>query len=219
MLILLFSPHTRGCSDQFFVCVLVHVVFPAYAGMFRSTGWDFRPARGFPRIRGDVPCALLEYGCAQRFSPHTRGCSADLTQQAGKMTVFPAYAGMFRPAPGLWPTRIGFPRIRGDVPTLVRESRMCFKFSPHTRGCSVAQFLFPALAEVFPAYAGMFRRWQMILGTRPGFPRIRGDVPGGYTIGAMTRTFSPHTRGCSAAMSFSSSPWLVFPAYAGMFLL
>ena len=52
---------------------------------------------------------------------------------------------------------------------------------------------------VFPACAGMFRRPGPFCAVRRGFPRIRGDVPGG-----------------------ASSPQYhqpVFPAYAGMFLI
>ena len=52
------------------------------------------------------------------FSPHTRGCSRKPLAYAAAVTVFPAYAGMFRRPmrPNNRPE--GFPRIRGDVPAL-----------------------------------------------------------------------------------------------------
>ena len=50
-----------------------------------------------------------------------------------------------------------------------------------------------------------------------GFPRIRGDVPNmGWSLMALL-SFSPHTRGCSAAKALENMGVQVFPAYAGMF--
>ena len=74
-------------------------------------------------------------------------------------------------------------------------------------------------AWVFPAYAGMFRPQARKEPKRISFPRIRGDVPGmGRTIGA-ANVFSPHTRGCSVRSCAVCVQLLVFPAYAGMFLI
>ena len=50
-----FSPHTRGCSWVYEQLVSYTVVFPAYAGMFRSSAAAQSTLRRFPRIRGDVP--------------------------------------------------------------------------------------------------------------------------------------------------------------------
>ena len=70
-----FSPHTRGCSGRQIDMDNALVVFPAYAGMFRSSPTRTGLASGFPRIRGDVPrCDPMEQ-CGLSFSPHTRGCS------------------------------------------------------------------------------------------------------------------------------------------------
>ena len=77
--------------------------------------------------------------------------------------------------------------------------------------------LLPDLANVFPAYAGMFPGPKKIARNLPRFPRIRGDVP----LSTMPRSpcgkFSPHTRGCSAPPEISTVTTTVFPAYAGMF--
>ena len=70
-----------------------------------------------------------------------------------------------------------FPRIRGDVPSMLRMRNFPIRFSPHTRGCSGGGLKGGYRPMVFPAYAGMFpagRRWSTACG---GFPRIRGDVP------------------------------------------
>ena len=49
------------------------------------------------------------------------------------------------------------------------------------------------------------------------FPRIRGDVPEIDKLHQATKEFSPHTRGCSTHVLFTTVDGLVFPAYAGMF--
>ena len=70
------------------------------------------------------------------FSPHTRGCSYRTWEPIMGTMVFPAYAGMFLLA-GWWHwANLGFPRIRGDVPALMRNATGGTQFSPHTRGCS-----------------------------------------------------------------------------------
>ena len=133
--------------------------------------------------------------------------------------VFPAYAGMFRcHEMDVYP-RMGFPRIRGDVPYTVFVSPLKFWFSPHTRGCSDQGAGTHGIPGVFPAYAGMFRKPSCSLSNSNSFPRIRGDVPlksgNPYSGGK----FSPHTRGCSATTHTYLYLPQVFPAYAGMFLL
>ena len=90
-----------------------------------------------------------------------------------------------------------FPRIRGDVPAMIRQIQSESGFSPHTRGCSVADGasgavhpVFPHTrgcsghgerrqfaVHVFPAYAGMFRLRCGLYPARSSFPRIPGDVP------------------------------------------
>ena len=90
-----FSPHTRGCSELSNRCGHGRLVFPAYAGMFRTGRKSGGISISFPRIRGDVPpqhCLLRWIG---RFSPHTRGCSDPYQSHPGPTCVFPAYAGMF----------------------------------------------------------------------------------------------------------------------------
>ena len=134
----LFSPHTRGCSSY--------------------QPDSVRKGKGFPRIRGDVPRrAQAEYVKAL-FSPHTRGCSCHLQGPAALHPVFPAYAGMFRKEKSREPPHSRFPRVCGDVPDILTES--CFKdeFSPRMRGCSSTISALGQYHQVFPAYAGMFRR-------------------------------------------------------------
>ena len=70
-----FSPRARGCSLDFGNSTLAPSVFPACAGMFR-TSWGTRLAKaGFPRVRGDVPLLIGRCGRSRQFSPRARGCS------------------------------------------------------------------------------------------------------------------------------------------------
>ena len=113
--------------------------------------------------------------------------------------------------------RAGFPRIRGDVPVSDQAINGDYGFSPHTRGCSYPPTVLPALAPVFPAYAGMFRHGFFCRHRRQGFPRIRGDVPKTPKVTGKGQQFSPHTRGCSGSAFPDAAILWVFPAYAGMF--
>ena len=110
-----------------------------------------------------------------------------------------------------------FPRIRGDVPPSALASLNASSFSPHTRGCSAFPYRLVHGFDVFPAYAGMFRIFCWAPPAQLGFPRIRGDVPGGMDVSQAMDAFSPHTRGCSAAGGRLPTAGPVFPAYAGMF--
>ena len=111
--------------------------------------------------------------------------------------VFPACAGMFQAAQLLHAYRIRFPRVRGDVPGVLRRNRHHQLFSPRARGCSPLRMASHQLHLVFPACAGMFLGKPKIFSTE--------DL------------FSPRARGCSALYSPVSGVELVFPACAGMF--
>ena len=75
---------------------------------------------------------------------------------------------------------------------------------------------FPA-QPVFPAHAGMFPVATPIIAPLEGFPRARGDVPGGRPSRGWGFRFSPRTRGCSSLDSIATDIAAVFPAHAGMF--
>ena len=185
--------------------------------MFRAPYYPHRTARGFPRIRGDVPPAWVASPNRVKFSPHTRGCSHANVGGAPDWPVFPAYTGMFRcPLTQALPYGC-FPRIRGDVPPKRYHEQPFLWFSPHTRGCSVAGAIASISSTVFPAYAGMFLKLTFLKWIHSSFPRIRGDVPQRHASGIPECLFSPHTRGCSVASVVVPAPPCVFPTYAGMF--
>ena len=111
-----FSPRTRGCSQQPYVRSNGAQVFPAHAGMFRSSMTSVRNEICFPRARGDVPIPPSQPNKPPAFSPRTRGCSAHFSQLRTLLFVFPAHAGMFRCKTEKQFFPYSFPRARGDVP-------------------------------------------------------------------------------------------------------
>ena len=173
----MFSPRARGCSVVKNPYGKDHKVFPACAGMFPAAHGVVLPATCFPRVRGDVPVVGGDDDWHWEFSPRARGCSYAFACHNVGFTVFPACAGMFlREAPRST-FEDSFPRVRGDVPSLLTCLRLFPRFSPRARGCSIPI----ASCAVY----------------RGGFPRVRGDVP--HLMNALFAHlgFSPRARGCS----------------------
>ena len=214
-----FSPRMRGCSPPVVHRPGTDRVFPAYAGMFLPAQTSFWGALGFPRVCGDVPVCRHIESRVKQFSPRMRGCSANALARAVTTAVFPAYAGMFRSRPPHRPKGSGFPRVCGDVPTAYDYKDAGQTFSPRMRGCSDIGQHTPYPYNVFPAYAGMFRRCGVRWPHDRSFPRVCGDVPVDLVGFGLNLLFSPRMRGCSAFLSPGIACELVFPAYAGMFLL
>ena len=145
--------------------------------MFRPSSIAAWGSCRFPRMRGDVPRGMLGLSNPQQFSPHARGCSANLSNAGVVKVVFPACAGMFRTQKRVIVVYIGFPRMRGDVPKPPKVQQHQVQFSPHARGCSAPVRGQDDSSRVFPACAGMFRRDRPRHQRVQRFPRMRGDVP------------------------------------------
>ena len=73
----------------------------------------------FPRVRGDVPHLSKRDVFIAPFSPRARGCSLVDDPKLIRYVVFPACAGMFRFPSTQILKKNCFPRVRGDVPTLL----------------------------------------------------------------------------------------------------
>ena len=132
----LFSPRARGCSAVEVFTLKYFTVFPAHAGMFLAVCVCLVDARRFPRARGDVPGRTGRKHARTVFSPRTRGCSGQTRHHVNHITVFPAHAEMFLPCLRAIAFNNGFPRARGDVPSIPTSWRQSSRFSPRTRGCS-----------------------------------------------------------------------------------
>ena len=86
------------------------------------------------------------------------------------------------------------------------------------RGCSCFPLVRFIHIAVFPAYAGMFRRYLSPDHGARRFPRVCGDVPWSARRLVGPYAFSPRMRGCSVIEEDLNTDTKVFPAYAGMFL-
>ena len=150
-------------------------------------------------MRGDVPNIFPMIFVSSTFSPRARGCSEDYDVEAIAEEVFPACAGMFRCCISAWIWASGFPRVRGDVPGATCPLFGGMRFSPRARGCSPVNHKPPRCDKVFPACAGMFRRFRSFGFPFQSFPRVRGDVPPPCLPSQKRGAFSPRARGCSVA--------------------
>ena len=132
---------------------------------------------GVPRTRGDGP-------------PSPRRIPGDVM-------VFPAHAGMDRPAGQVTQRHHRVPRTRGDGPATVMTESNLPKSVPRTRGDGPSGSLELNVGScVFPAHAGMDRpRLRTLLSKPPVFPAHAGMDRAFYFAGAATRWCSPHTRG------------------------
>ena len=131
-----FSPRARGCSGADLAATFGGTVFPACAGMFPIISLTGAAHGSFPRVRGDVPDALIVLVFSPLFSPRARGCSARTLCKSTIRAVFPACAGMFPCRCQIPYRRQGFPRVRGDVPLVIFQGIIDDLFSPRARGCS-----------------------------------------------------------------------------------
>ncbi|MDB6134173.1 MAG: hypothetical protein JWM59_2416 [Verrucomicrobiales bacterium] len=129
-----FSPPTRGWTDKTGGQGGVCGIFPAHAGMDRKPP-SCRPSPvRFPRPRGDGPAPVLRGNVVSEFSPPTRGWTARPLREHGRRFVFPAHAGMDRPAENRAGGDVCFPRPRGDGPARFMRGETSAGFSPPTRG-------------------------------------------------------------------------------------
>ena len=126
---------------------------------------------------------------------------------------------MFQGLSGNRTLRGCFPRVCGDVPSLLLAWLNMLRFSPRVRGCSAYHRGHPRDQFVFPACAGMFLKTQHLSCPPLGFPRVCGDVPSGSPLLIDRIEFSPRVRGCSAGQGACCVVDRVFPACAGMFLI
>ena len=113
--LLLSSPHMRGCFCCRHSMLSDNLVFPAYAGVFLTSGRLQIGSESLPRICGGVSMNTHTGKRYQESSPHMRGCFLQLLRRQSTDCVFPAYAGVFLPARFDSGLVYGLPRICGGV--------------------------------------------------------------------------------------------------------
>ena len=150
-------------------------------------------------------------------SPHARGWTPAIGRPPGRLSGFPARAGMDLFAPWANVRRMRIPRTRGDGPFGAPVQRRLEMDSPHARGWT-RQYPAPARAAAgFPARAGMDPRSEgSAAASRGGFPARAGMDPRLRVARPIPRRI-PRTRGDGPIhVSAASGAAGGFPARAGM---
>ncbi len=211
-----FSPPTRGWPGSRSIGIDLVNVFPAHAGMARTLVSSSLLPRSFPRPRGDGPLTPPVPESRPVFSPPTRGWPAPPRRDPYRPSVFPAHAGMARPARPHGSPLNSFPRPRGDGPLPDPPPIPEYQFSPPTRGWPAGVDAPRQRSRVFPAHAGMARITKPHPPHAMSFPRPRGDGPPEQRGGKTIDGFSPPTRGWPGVGILKCKFHRVFPAHAGM---
>ena len=193
-------------------------VFPAHAGVFPVKDAEQSVHCGIPRSRGGVSGKFYKLVPTITYSPLTRGCFPENRLSSLSRLVFPAHAGVFPPSEGHPEVFHSIPRSRGGV-----SRRGCWTpcratYSPLTRGCFYVNAGITISGTVFPAHAGVFLGISEKLQRCQGIPCSRGGVSSIRFSRVCEPGYSPLTRGCFQSRPCSTSPPLVFPAHAGVFL-
>ena len=195
-------PRTRGDGPSpHDVVHLIREVSPAHAGMDRAVLSTITARSCFPRTRGDGPGPAMTGHASASFPPHTRGWTCVWSSLRWLCSVSPAHAGMDRTPDSCSIDIPGFPRTRGDGPSMKTGNFQIPEFPPHTRGWTDLTSSFVGAALVSPAHAGMDPRIASRASTQPGFPRTRGDGPDSSYSTRCRCWFPPHTRGWTHSTS------------------
>ena len=128
------SPPTRGWTRLRHSVLLHDDGFPAHAGMDPSTSSAPGRSRWFPRPRGDGPCSHRVTPGSDLVSPPTRGWTRVAETVRKACGGFPAHAGMDHVREDRLVQELGFPRPRGDGPSIRGASFQFAEVSPPTRG-------------------------------------------------------------------------------------
>ena len=146
-------------------------------------------------MRGDRPVVCVVWICILRFTPHARGSTCQDYRYPPPPRVYPACAGIDRNSACPLPPRSGFPRMRGDRPSLTNGERLTKTFTPHARGSTLLCLLRTLRRIVYPACAGIDPFLSLFFTLSLFLPRMRGDRPLWYNGIEQRNRFTPHARG------------------------
>ena len=232
------SPHTRGWTGQIGRLGCLVAVFPAHAGMDRTTiGSSSTLTKCSPHTRGWTGCLANHSQEVPECSPHTRGWTATIRTRIGKVVCSPHTRGWTDDARLASCRALRVPRTRGDGPRSRPRPIAELGCSPHTRGWTVWDQPSAPSVTVFPAHAGMDRSSMRYGRSKRRVPRTRGDGPATAALTLATKGVfpahagmdrqrdreirlrlwcSPHTRGWTEVGDGVCRGHVVFPAHAGM---
>ncbi len=173
-------------------------VFPAQAGVFPNRAAIAGRSLCLPRASGGVSITGEFELNNNQSSPPKRGCFPFEGLACPSPQVFPAQAGVFLPVRLETLEILGLPRASGGVSRSQSDHDGSTWSSPRKRGCFRLDYPAGAVAEVFPAQAGVFRI----------------DV----AFSRASLRSSPRKRGCFPREPRRKVAVVVFPAQAGVFL-
>ena len=177
-----FTPHARGSTVLLNNGMSRQEVYPACAGIDRSSRTERPLSACLPRMRGDRPQSTVVSTSAATFTPHARGSTVSWGDVGAKVAVYPACAGI--------DLEIGFeikidpslPRMRGDRPLSVCFPPTLTPFTPHARGSTFLRKRLTFPLDVYPACAGIDLKPDDIPEEYRGLPRMRGDRPRSFLL-------------------------------------
>ncbi len=211
-----FTPHARGSTLNPIPCFLETTVYPACAGIDPRAKSRGIFERSLPRMRGDRPRIVYWYDEKTGFTPHARGSTPGCIGHTRKHTVYPACAGIDLLLIATLVDGGCLPRMRGDRPSSGRRFQATTGFTPHARG-STCRWMYASINSwVYPACAGIDLLWSVSIWTESCLPRMRGDRPQAFRLGADFQAFTPHARGSTSSSTPINLFRLVYPACAGI---
>ncbi len=210
------SPRMRGCTGRVLRAECLLALFPAHAGMHRARTIARCLASTVPRACGDAPALTPSIARTQGCSPRMRGCTGPEDQAGDLAGLFPAHAGMHRPASSSPAASTAVPRACGDAPRSLDRLHGVHPCSPRMRGCTDMVDADLRDAQLFPAHAGMHRMAARGEGPCVSVPRACGDAPAVRVTLEELQPCSPRMRGCTELAGSVRDTAALFPAHAGM---
>ncbi len=172
-----FTPHARGSTLVQREGGKLACVYPACAGIDRTTTASWCSTSGLPRMRGDRPSLGLPSATSIRFTPHARGSTLACQRQKLCINVYPACAGIDPNNHFILFSSLCLPRMRGDRPSDPDLLLSLLPFTPHARGSTVRRVSYVLATVVYPACAGIDLSSSVHLLFSSSLPRMRGDRP------------------------------------------
>jgi len=210
------TPHARGSTVLFAYDLCLLCVYPACAGIHPSTRSRSISGLRLPRMRGDPPSAVSLYCPGSMSTPHARGSTRFFAFDVPGAYVYPACAGIHLYS--AWDRREekGLPRMRGDPPLRLCLQPCSVASTPHARGSTFQRLMSLPDEPVYPACAGIHRRFSCRTLCPVCLPRMRGDPPKAWRSPYSTKASTPHARGSTWRHARLCCPVAVYPACAGI---
>ena len=111
-----FTPHARGSTYNLALSSSSGAVYPACAGIDRTSALSSGPPGCLPRMRGDRPGVIQQFFIPFAFTPHARGSTGYDLEDPSNYEVYPACAGIDLGKEYMHSRTHGLPRMRGDRP-------------------------------------------------------------------------------------------------------